>query len=139
MKRFNPTLPMPAYKTAGAAGIDLAARETVVIAPQAFGYVPLNVAVALPEGYWGLLTARSSLHKRGLLLGNGVAVMDPDYRGPEDEYIAILYNTTSEPVTIETKERIVQLILLPLSRFPISEDPLLHQPNRGGIGSTGTL
>ncbi len=81
IKRFDTTLPLPEYKTGGAAAIDLYARETTVIPARGIGYVPLNIALQLPENTWALLAARSSLHKKGLMLANGIGVGDYDYRG----------------------------------------------------------
>ena len=75
-KRFDTSLPIPEYKTSGAAAFDLYAREETTIAAGKIGYIPLNIALQLPEEYWALVSARSSLHKRGLLLANGIGVGD---------------------------------------------------------------
>lgn len=137
-KLFDTTLPVPEYKTAGAAAFDLYARVETVIPARQVGYVPLNIALQLPEGYWALVSARSSLHKRGLMMANGIGVGDYDYRGNSDEYKAALYNFTDQPVTIEQGERIVQMIVL--EREPV-ELQLVEQfadaVDRGGFGSTG--
>lgn len=137
VKRFDTSLPLPEYKTPGAAAFDLYARETATIEAGATLRVPLNVAIKLPEGYWGLLSARSSLFKRGLMLRNGVGVMDQDFSGNEDEYGAVLYNFTQDAVTIEKADRIVQLVLLPYFQFPIEAVERLDNPTRGGHGTTG--
>ncbi len=141
-KQFDTTLPKPEYKTPGAAALDLYARAEVVIPAHTVGYVPLNVALQLPENHWALLSARSSLHKRGLMLANGIGVGDYDYRGPNDEYLAALYNFTDTAVTVEKGERIVQLIVM--HREPVQlqvvEDFDIKDPttkDRGGFGSTG--
>ena len=137
LKLFDTTLPVPAYQTTGAAALDLYARETVEIPAHTVGYVPLNIALQLPEGCWALLTARSSLHKKGLMLANGVGVGDYDYRGDGDEYTAALLNFTDSPVVVEKSERIVQLIIL--SREPVSwrVQQSFNSTDRGGFGSTG--
>ena len=141
-KQFDPNLPKPEYKTSGAAALDLYARTQTTIPGNSVGYVPLNVAIQLPENHWALLSARSSLHKRGLMLANGIGVGDYDYRGSNDEYLAALYNFTSKPVVVEKAERIVQLIVM--HREPVqltlvadfdSTDP--ETKDRGGFGSTG--
>lgn len=137
VKRFDASLPLPEYKTAGAAGLDLVARLDVTIEPQSVGYVPLNIALELPAGYFALLAARSSLHKKGLMLANGIGVGDYDYRGDGDEYTAALYNFSQQTVAVTRGERLVQLLILPVARVQISEKHQLQNENRGGFGSTG--
>ncbi len=137
IKRFDATLPLPEYKTAGAAGLDLVARLDVSIEPQSVGYVPLNIALELPAGYFALIAARSSLHKKGLMLANGIGVGDYDYRGDGDEYVAALYNFLQQTVVVTKGERLVQLLILPVARVEIQEKEVLGNPNRGGFGSTG--
>ena len=142
LKQFDTSLPKPEYKTKGAAAIDLYAREETKIEAGSVGYVPLNIALQLPENHWALLSARSSLHKRGLMLANGIGVGDYDYRGPNDEYLAALYNFTNKDVIVEKAERIVQLIVM--NREPVKLELVsdFDQSNpetkdRGGFGSTG--
>jgi deoxyuridine 5'-triphosphate nucleotidohydrolase len=142
LKQFDQSLPKPEYKTAGAAAIDLYAREETVIPAGGIGYVPLNIALQLPKNHWALLSARSSLHKRGLMLANGIGVGDYDYRGPNDEYLAALYNFTSKDVVVEKAERIVQLIVM--NREPVELELVSdfdksnpETKDRGGFGSTG--
>jgi len=137
IKRFDTTLPLPEYKTSGAAAMDLAARIEVTIEPRAVGYVPLNIALELPEGHWALLAARSSLHKHGLILANGIGVGDYDFRGENDEYQAALLNFTDKPVIVERGMRVVQLMVLPVDRVELVEKTALNSPSRGGYGSTG--
>lgn len=136
-KRFDTTLPIPEYKTAGAAAFDLYARQETKIEPQSIGYIPLNVAIQLPKDHWALLSARSSLHKRGLMLANGIGVGDYDYRGPTDEYVAAVFNFTKKAVTIEKAERVVQLIVLKRETAQLIEQSEFTTKDRGGFGSTG--
>lgn len=141
-KLFDDSLPKPEYKTAGAAALDLYARVETNIPARGIGYVPLNIALQLPKDHWALLSARSSLHKRGLMLANGIGVGDYDYRGPNDEYLAALYNFTNKPVVVERGERILQLIVMhrePVSLQLVSEFNTddLETKDRGGFGSTG--
>lgn len=117
--------------------MDLCARERVVIPARGTGVVPLNVAVQLPPGHFALLAARSSLWKRGLLLANGIGILDEDYAGDEDEYKAALLNFTDEEVIIEKGERIVQVVILPYDRVSWQEVASLGNPSRGGFGTTG--
>src|SRR5258708_32742097 len=107
IKRFNTSLPMPEYKSAGAAAFDLYARETTPILPKSATLVPLNIAVELPSGFWAVLCARRSVFKKGLMMANGIGVGDEDYCGDEDEYKAALFNFTDQKVVIEKGERIV--------------------------------
>ena len=100
IKRFDKKLPLPEYKTSGAAAFDLTARERVEIPSRKIGYVPLNVACETPEGHFLLLAARSSTHKKGLMLANGVGVLDPDFSGDGDECVAVYFNFTDQPVII---------------------------------------
>lgn len=137
IKRFDTELPAPRYATQDSAALDLAARLTVTIEPHQVGYLPLNVALQLPANHWALLAARSSLHKRGVQLVNGIGVGDYDFRGDGDEYQAALLNFTDKPVTIERGERIVQLIVLSRERVELLEEKKLQSDNRGGFGSTG--
>lgn len=137
IKRFDTTLPMPAYKTDGAAAMDLYARENTTIEPGKVVLVPLNVAIELPADHFVLLSARSSLHKKGLVPANGIGIGDADYCGDQDEYKAALLNFSSQPVTIEKGERIVQMLILPREKVEIEEVAKLGHPDRGGFGSTG--
>jgi dUTP pyrophosphatase len=137
IKRFDTTLPLPEYKTQGAAAMDLCARETVTIEPQTVGYVPLNIALEVPQDYWVLLSARSSLHKKGLVPANGIGVGDSDYCGDDDEYRAALFNFTQKKVVVERGERVTQIIILPREKIEFTEVKKMSAKNRGGFGTTG--
>ncbi len=137
IKRFDTQLPLPQKATAQSVGYDLYARETTTILPGEVGLVPLNAALKPPAGYWILLAARSSLQKKGVNLANGVGIGDPDYCGDGDEYRAALFNFSSQPVTIERGDRIVQMILMPLVSAQVVEVEKLEEKDRGGFGSTG--
>jgi dUTP pyrophosphatase len=137
IKRFDPSLPLPQYHTAGSVGIDLYARLTTTIPAKTVVRVPLNIALQLPEGTWALLAARSSLYKKGLMMANGIGVGDSDYRGDNDEYQAALFNMTDADVTIEKGERIVQLIIMTYDRVELTEQTTFDAPDRGGFGTTG--
>lgn len=137
LKRFDQSLPLPEYKTDQAAALDLYARVDTVIPAQKIGYVPLNFALELPKSHWALLAARSSLHKKGLMMANGIGVGDEDYCGDNDEYQAILFNFTDQAVMIKKGERVVQLIILHRERVEIEGVEELGNEDRGGFGSTG--
>jgi deoxyuridine 5'-triphosphate nucleotidohydrolase len=137
IKRFDKSLDLPVYKTKGAAAFDFSAREEVRIAPGAVGYVPLNVAIATPAGHFLMMAARSSTHKKGLMLANGVAIFDPDFRGDDDEYQAVFYNFTKRPVVIEKGERVTQGLLVKIVKPSWRETEKMKAKTRGGFGSTG--
>ncbi len=138
IKRIDPTLPLPAYHTAGSAAFDLYARETVAIAPHGLYKIPSNVIIATPPGHVLLVFARSSLaSKKGLMLGNSVGVLDSDYCGPADEILISVYNFTDQAVTVERGERIAQGIIIPIEHAEWQEANMLAEESRGGFGSTG--
>ncbi|MBQ2697826.1 MAG: dUTP diphosphatase [Clostridia bacterium] len=138
--RLTEAVPLPACATEGAAGLDLAAALSapITLTPGGRTLVPTGVAVAIPEGYAGLLFARSGLAlKKGLCLANGVGLIDCDYRG---EIKVALLNTGLEPVEIAPGERIAQLMLTPfLKARPVAVEQLPETARgAGGFGSTGT-
>lgn len=137
IKRFDKSLPLPAYQTSKAAAFDLYARESVTIEAGKVGRVPMNVAVEVPPSHWVLVAARSSLHKKGLMLANGIGIGDEDFAGDQDEYQALLLNFTDAPVTVNKGDRLTQMMVLSVERAEILEVDRLEQPNRGGVGSTG--
>lgn len=137
IKRFDKSIPLPEYKTEGAACMDVYAREETVIKPKEVGYVPLNIAMEVPKGYWVMLAARSSTHKLGLLNAAGIGIGDWDFSGDNDEYKFIAYNFTNKPVVVEKGMRIGQIMAVKYEKAEIEEVEKLENPDRGGIGSTG--
>jgi dUTP pyrophosphatase len=137
IKRIDADMPLPEYKTNGAAAMDCFARATTIVESKKVFLVPLNVALKPPLGHFVLLAARSSLHKRGLMMANGIGIGDEDFSGDNDEYQAALYNFTDSPVEVKRGDRIVQMLVLPFDRVVWDEVDSLKQPNRGGFGSTG--
>ena len=137
IKRFDKELPLPEYKTAGAAGFDLTAREDILIKPHEIGYIPLNLAVETPKGHFLMIVPRGSTHKLGLLQINGVGIGDSDFRGDEDEYKMPAYNFTQKSVSIERGTRIAQGLFVKFIRADWQEVPKMKSKTRGGFGSTG--
>ncbi len=137
IKRFDKELPLPARQTAGAAAFDLTAREEVVIAPGAIGYVPLNIVVETPPDHFLLIAARSGTHKRGLMMANGIGIIDPDFSGDGDEIKAVYYNFTKESVTVPKGERIAQGVFVPVTHAGWQEVDAMPGKDRGGFGTTG--
>lgn len=138
LKQFDPSLSVPAYQTKGAACVDLYARLETTIEPKAIGYIPLNVAVEIPEGYWVLVAARGSTHKQGLMPAHGIGIGDWDFRGDNDEYHFPVYNFTDAAVTISKGQRIAQMMVVPYERVELELVDKLDAEDRGKFGSTGT-
>jgi dUTP pyrophosphatase len=135
----NQDLPLPAYATEGAAGMDLLAAviEPVVIAPGQRVLIPIGLAIALPPGYELQVRPRSGLALRnGIVLPNSPGTIDEDYRG---EIQVIVLNTGSEPFRVERGTRIAQAVLAPVVRAAWEEvaDLDVTARNEGGFGSTG--
>lgn len=137
IKRFDKTLPLPVHKTAGSVAVDLYSRIDVEIKPKEIAYVPMNVAIKIPDGYFIMQAPRSSTHKLGVQAINGVGIFDRDYCGNEDEYHFAAYNFTDKTVLIEKGTRLCQLVLIKCENFEFNEVDVMEEPNRGGFGSTG--
>lgn len=137
IRRIDKELPLPEYKTKGAVAFDLCARVPVTLAARSVAYVPLNVAIEIPQGHMILLAPRSSLHKKGLMLANSIGIVDQDYCGNDDEYLAALYNMTDNAVQVDRGERIMQGMLKKYERAEWEEVDDLTNPSRGGFGTTG--
>lgn len=133
-------LPLPAYATAGAAGMDLLAaiQEPVTIPPGGRALIPTGLAVALPAGHELQVRPRSGLALRhGLILPNSPGTIDEDYRG---EVQVIVLNAGDAPFTVERGMRIAQAVLSPVVRGIWREVETLDSTTReaGGFGSTGS-
>jgi dUTP pyrophosphatase len=140
IKQLRPTdVPLPAYQTTGAAGMDLYwdfdGYEVTTFEPGEFGELSTNVAVEIPEGFEGQVRGRSGLAFRFGVVGyNGT--IDSDYRG---EIKALLFNFGDDPVTIRRGDRIAQLVISPVARVELERVEELSDSVRGenGFGSTG--
>ncbi len=137
IKRIDKDLPLPEYKTAGAVAFDLAARVATTVPSHTVAYIPLNVVIEPPEGYYVALVARSSLHKRGLMSATGFSVGDADFTGNSDEYVAALYNFTDADIVVERGDRIMQVVVSPYVRVDFTEVDDMGNKSRGGFGTTG--
>ena len=134
-------LPLPAYETASAAGMDLRAAvaddEPVTLRPGSRAAVPTGLAMALPDGFEGQVRPRSGLAaKQGVTLVNTPGTIDADYRG---EVKVLLINLGEEDVVIRRGDRIAQLVVAPVVQARWSEVETLDETVRGegGFGSTG--
>lgn len=119
--------------------IDLRAAETILIVKGEFKYIPLGVAMQLPEGYEAIVTPRSSLFKRrGIIMTNSIGIMDESYCGDNDEWKFPAY--AIRDTLIPKGERICQFRIMkhqPEIKFEIVDT--LGNPDRGGHGSTGAM
>ena len=140
VKRLRENAIFPTYATPYAAGADLYAclDAPVTILPGQTVMIPLGYSMALPEGYAGLVFARSGLAaKRDLAPANKVGVIDSDYRG---EFWVPLHNHGAQPQTVNHGERIAQMIVMPYLAAEFVQTESLDETERGqnGFGSTGT-
>jgi len=130
-------LPLPAYESDGAAGLDLRAAESCEIAAGGRALVPTGLTIALPHGFEGQVRPRSGLAaKHGVTVLNAPGTIDYDYRG---EVKVILVNFGDAPFHIARGDRIAQLIVAPVTRVAVEEASTLDATARGsgGFGSSG--
>ena len=130
-------LALPAYETAGAAGMDLRAAAELVIAAGHTALVPPGFAVAVPPGFEGQIRPRSGLAaKHGVTVLNTPGTIDSDYRG---EIKIILVNHGERAFAIARGDRVAQMVVAPVTRVEIAEADGLDDTRRGagGFGSTG--
>ena len=113
IRRLDPAVALPAYHSSGAAAFDLAAAQDAIV-------------------------ARSSLPvRKGLIVANGVGIVDADYCGPDDEVKVEVLNVTRAPVEVRRGERIAQGLVLGVARVEWDEVAEASTPSRGGFGATG--
>ena len=137
IKRIDKTLPLPKYETAGSVGFDLICRESAEIPPQSIVLIPANVIVATPPGYMLMVCLRSSTpRKLGLMMPQGVGIVDNDYCGEEDELKIQVYNFTDAIVNVERGSRIAQGIFVRVDTAEWNEVDQMSTTSRGGFGST---
>lgn len=130
-------LPLPAYATSGAAGMDVVSAEDVTLAPGARHAVATGLAMAIPQGYEVQVRPRSGLAlNHGITVPNTPGTIDSDYRG---ELKVILINLGTEPFVIARGDRVAQLVLAPVVQAAWNEVIELDATERGagGFGSTG--
>lgn len=131
--------PLPAYETAGSAGMDLRAflLEDVVLKPLDRKLIPTGLFIELPEGYEAQLRPRSGLaFKHGISLPNAPATIDSDYRG---ELKVALINLSNEEYTVKSGDRIAQMVIAKHERATLIQVEVITETQRGegGFGSTG--
>ncbi len=143
LKIIDPRLhaQMPAYATAGSAGLDLRAclEQPLELAPNAWHLIPTGMAIHLADpGYAAMILPRSGLgHKHGIVLGNLVGLIDSDYQG---QLMVSAWNRSTLPFVIEPMERIAQMVIVPVvqPQFRVVEDfEIASERGEAGYGSTG--
>jgi len=144
LDHFDPALPLPAYETAGAAGMDLRASlrpderaKGIKLPSLGRALVPTGLAMAIPPGFEGQIRPRSGLAARhGVTLSNSPGTIDSDYRG---EIMVLMVNLGNETFTIRHGERIAQMVIAPVVWASVARVAQLPETTRGagGFGSTG--
>lgn len=139
IKKLNDKALLPTRGSEQAAGWDLYSNneEAVCVEAHATVMIGTGLSMAIPDGYFGAVYARSGLAtKQGLRPANCVGVIDSDYRG---EIIVSLHNDTNDRKTVNPNERIAQLVVMPYLAVEFKEQDVLDETNRGnnGFGSTG--
>jgi dUTP pyrophosphatase len=139
IKKLNSEVELPAYKTTGASGMDLMAfiKEPIKIPPNSSYLIPTGLSVAFSEDYEVQIRPRSGLAaKNHITVLNTPGTIDSDYRG---EIKIILFNHGKEDFLINNKDRVAQMILIPVIKMQLEETNNLPDSIRGegGFGSTG--
>ena len=139
IKKLNENAIIPTYGTEFSAGADLYALpgESITVPAHSTVMIHTGLSMEIPEGYAGLIFARSGLaSKRGLAPANKVGVVDPDYRG---EFMVALHNHTDEDKTVDGGERVAQLVIVPFltASFVVADELSETVRGAGGFGSTG--
>lgn len=139
ISKVHPGAKIPEYATAGSAGFDICLAESVAIKPGETVLARTGLVIETPEGHALILAPRSSTFKKyGIKLANTVGIIDPDYRGPEDEILLALHNTSDTMWLFEAGDRLVQgiFVLTTIADWEVKE-VASSEESRGGWGSTG--
>ena len=139
IKKLDPKVTLPSYKTKGASGMDLMAfvKEKIVIKPQTSALIPTGLSVAFSEDYEIQIRPRSGLAaKNNISVLNTPGTIDSDYRG---ELKIIIFNHSNHDFVINNNDRIAQMVLTPIAKMELEEANELPKTLRGegGFGSTG--
>ena len=139
IKKLDPSVKLPAYKTDGASGMDLMAfiREPITVKPKTSELIPTGLSIAFSKNYEIQIRPRSGLAaKNNISVLNTPGTIDSDYRG---ELKVIIYNHGNENFIIQNEDRIAQMVLTPVLKIELQETKTLPETIRGegGFGSTG--
>ena len=138
LQHLDEALPVPAHAHPGDGGVDLYARDAAELGPGERAVVATGIAVAIPDGYAGLVTPRSGLAARsGISVVNGPGLVDAGYRG---EIKVILVNLSDEVFVIGRGDRIAQFVVVPVAvqEFVVVDELPSTRRGSGGFGSTGS-
>ena len=139
-KRIGTDFPLPAYATAGSAGLDLRAilDAPIVLAPGKAELIPTGLAIHLDDpGLAAVILPRSGLgHKHGIVLGNLVGLIDSDYQG---QLMVSTWNRGNQAFTLQPLDRLAQLVIVPVLQvgFNVVDEFASSERGAGGFGSTG--
>ncbi len=139
IKKLDPKVTLPSYKTKGASGMDLIAfvKEKIVIKPQTSALIPTGLSIAFSEDYEIQIRPRSGLAaKNNISVLNSPGTIDSDYRG---ELKIIIFNHSNHDFVVNNNDRIAQMVLTPIAKMELEEANELPKTLRGegGFGSTG--
>ena len=139
VKKLNPSVQLPKYKTLGSSGMDLMAfiSETIIISPNRLHIIPTGISIAIEDGYEIQIRPRSGLAaKNNISVLNTPGTIDSDYRG---EIKVIIFNHGNKEFIVNNNDRIAQMILTPVVKMELEETESLPETIRGegGFGSTG--
>ena len=139
IKKLDPKVTLPSYKTKGASGMDLMAfvKEKIVIKPQTSALIPTGLSVAFSQDYEIQIRPRSGLAaKNNISVLNTPGTIDSDYRG---ELKIIIFNHSNHDFVVNNNDRIAQMVLTPIAKMELEEANKLPKTLRGegGFGSTG--
>ena len=139
IKKLDPRVTLPSYKTKGASGMDLMAfvKEKIVIKPQTSTLIPTGLSVAFSEDYEIQIRPRSGLAaKNNISVLNSPGTIDSDYRG---ELKIIIFNHSNHDFIVDNNDRVAQMVLTPIAKMELEEANELPKTLRGegGFGSTG--
>jgi len=138
IQRLDVELPLPERANPGDAGVDLRSTVDVVVAPGERAIVPTGIALAIPEGYAGLVQPRSGLAARnGVSLVNAPGLIDAGYRG--EVKVIVINHDRAEPFEVHRGDKVAQLVVYPVPQVAWREVPALPGSERGsaGFGSSG--
>jgi dUTP diphosphatase len=136
IKKKNPEIPTPQYKTTGSAGCDICASENIIVPWGSSVLVPTGIFLEVPEGYECQVRPRSGLALKGITLMNSPGTVDSDFRG---EMMILLVNHSNVNYSVNKGDRIAQLVFAPVTQATFEEVDELSETARGtgGWGSTG--
>lgn len=137
IKRIRDDVEVPKYQTSGSVCFDLAAADTATVQPKEIYRIPTGLVVETPPGYMLMVASRSSTpRKHGVMIPQGIGIVDQDFSGDTDELLLQVYNFGDAPVTIKAGTRIAQAGFVRIDQAKLVETTETMATSRGGFGST---